>query len=75
MNIYRLHRTDRIDYDEFAAFVIAAGSPSEAREVAAYSDTGFEPVNCWQTAKLINVGRYTGPRKRPHVILSDFRAG
>ena len=71
MNIYELSR-DTEDWDCFIAHVVVAHSRREAKELA---DSGREPCSpSWGSAKITKVGIYTGRRKTPFVVLSDFRA-
>jgi len=89
MNLYLIKRTDEIDYDEFAGFVIAAEGEKQAREIAAERDNGF-PSCFGSKGKDIWLDTFDGNYYTPMVlikmlasdvslpegvILSDYRAG
>lgn len=81
MNLFLVRRNGKVDYDQYDAFVVAADGHLEARE-AAYEGAGGE--HCWDNhsrefltapqASSTTVGLYTGPLKKPHVVLGSFRA-
>lgn len=47
MNIYKLVRTDDVDYDETAGLVIAAQSPERAQEIAHDEARGDQSPDIW----------------------------
>lgn len=72
MNLYKVERTDSIDYDEYDSAVIAAESEDEARSTppAKYS-TWSAPIESLQIT-LIGVAK---EGTFPGVIVSSFNAG
>jgi prevent-host-death family protein len=72
-NIYVLKRVGGTDYDETAGFVVVAGSPDEARRLAA-GEADAEGDATWlmpdrSTCEAIDPAGSSG------VVLRDFRAG
>jgi hypothetical protein len=77
MIIYQLKRRDRCGFDEMDGCVVAALSPQEARELAA-GMAGDEGPGTWlwrPSSRCQVIGRYTGRRRKPHVIMSETRDG
>jgi hypothetical protein len=78
LNLYLLTRPAGVPrYDENVAHVIAALSPSEARQVAS-EHTMTESPAVWldsKTSRCRGIGRYTGPRRKPHIILTADNPG
>ena len=81
MNIYKVERTDMVDYDEFDSFVCFAENAKAARNMPpqkidhyskAWGETWIkkEDVN---TLKVTLIGN--GKAKRERVILNSFNAG
>jgi hypothetical protein len=87
MNIYLVARTDKIDYDEFDAFIVAANTEEEARNTHPYDNNQTPEYNPWDqpswswitkkeipTLKVTLIGTTTHYTER-EVILSPFNAG
>jgi hypothetical protein len=74
MNIYLIER-DAFDFliCEYNAHVIVANDEVEVRKVAKRTDSNKETD--WDKAKITLQGIYTGERKNPFIILSDFDNG
>tara|TARA_R110000765_G_scaffold256408_1_gene356855 strand:- start:63 stop:329 length:267 start_codon:yes stop_codon:yes gene_type:complete len=70
MNLFCIKRTDEIDYDEFAGFVIAAETEERAREIAAERAFGIgaEGKEIW-----LNTfdGNYYTPISQIEMLASD----
>lgn len=64
MNIYLVSRTDRVDYDEYDAFVVLAQDEREALSIAKKLQHGTFEVKAVDLNDPI-----------PHVILGSFNAG
>ena len=73
MNIYLIEHTNII-YDANIAHVIVANNKMEVveRAMAMAADEGKE---IWKSAKITEVGIYTGTNTAPFKLLSDFRNG
>lgn len=76
MNLYLLHRTDRVFHDESRAHVVAAPTVEDARELVARTfpgdTTARHPFEPWQSAEtstceLLGVG--AGPAR---ILLTDY---
>jgi hypothetical protein len=79
MNLYRITRIGRTDYDEYAGFVIAAPDETEARLLAtseAFHDTTFMHAGL-STCQIIGITSpsFPLPASTATVVLSSFRAG
>jgi hypothetical protein len=72
MNIYLLKRTDDVDYDETAGFVIRARSLPEAQALAKAKDYS----NClWSSPTVEATVIGTSHSEVAEIILRDYRAG
>lgn len=71
MYIYTVIRTDGVDCDEYAGFVIAATTPTRALKAA---DDASKYFNISNTV-IENVGLYSGEATETTILFSDFRAG
>ena len=74
MKIFIIEQNENTGYDCYFAYIIAADFKPTVRRLAA-DHPGDEGKEVWQKAKITKIGIYTGRKKRPHIILSDFRAG
>lgn len=80
LNLYKITRNGRTDYDEYAGFVIAAKSPGDARILASAVGDFDWPENAPQTfataslSTLAVIGTVAA-NVSPGIILRDFRAG
>ena len=72
--LYRVHRTDRISYDEAAGFVIRAEGMIKAREIAV-ANCGCEGPKIWRTKATCQLLGESAPSDLQEVILRDYRAG
>lgn len=68
MKIYLVSRTDKVDYDEHAAFVVRAKSPKRAKEMCI--GVGFYGTRL-DNLKVKEVSN----EDKEEIILEDFRAG
>jgi hypothetical protein len=75
LNLYVVARGDEVDYDETAAYVVAATSAADARR-AGESVSGIQSDSIWwapETAvTLIGVA---GPDVDPGIVIADYHAG
>jgi len=69
MNIYLLERKD-YGWDEIIAQAIVANTPKEAIEICYCGDEGH---NTWLSIKPQLISKYTGKKKNPFVLLSEYR--
>ena len=73
MKIYTIEH-DEFNYDAYLGHVIVANDKKEVREIAK-KGSADEGKEVWDKAKIIIEGEYTGKKKEPFTMLSDFRAG
>lgn len=77
MNIYLLKRDNKVGYDEYDGFVIAANTEDEARQMAA-EEAADEGKNIWLSpvsddVRVVKIGINDYPN--PEIILDSFNAG
>lgn len=61
---------------DFLATSSLHGMLGEARQIA--NNAAADEGTIWEdpkTSKCTQIGTYTGPRRRAHIVLSDFSAG
>ena len=77
MNLYLVERTDKVTWDEYDSFVIAANTPQVARNIAAdagSSTYGPKPTAWLETATVQFLGT-AAPDVERGVVLGSFNAG
>ena len=70
MKIYLISH-ERYGSDHFIAHVVVAHSKDKVRNIAKNCHAN-EGTEIWDNAKIIVCGNYTGKRKRPFILLSEF---
>lgn len=65
MNLYIVSRTDEVDWDEYAAFVIAAKDETQALQFAKEE----------QSFGSFSIEKIVPEEEAPGIILSDYKAG
>ena len=75
MNIYLIERTDKVDYDEYDAFVVVANSSKEARELLVQLYIRDKIYDSWSDNNKVNLIGTTTKYKKTRVILGSFNAG
>jgi hypothetical protein len=75
MPVYLIERTDDVDYEETASFVVVATNEQQARELAKQSEqdnySSTYTATSWDEATVTEVK----PDGEPRIVLADFRAG
>ena len=77
MKIYKVYRTDRINWDEYDSFVVYAKSPKEALEILNNEYDPNHPYSDWPSHKTVKV-KYLGiakPGAKAGEILGSYNAG
>jgi len=82
MNLYLIKRTDEIDYDEYAGFVIAAEGEKQAREIAAKrsfcegKDIWLDTFDGNYYTPMVLIKMLASDVSLPEgIVLSDYKAG
>lgn len=78
MKLWILSRTDRVDYDEYDAFVVLAKDEASARKLAAeedpnptYCDRGYD----WADSKHVKCEQISLRTAKAQVLLGSYNAG
>ena len=75
MKIYLINKgTDICNYDENVGHVIVADNKNKALEIA-QSAACDEQQSAWCLKNIVLLGRYTGKKKKPFIVLTKFNAG
>jgi hypothetical protein len=64
MNIYKVYRTDNVDYDEYDSAVVVAESEAQARELVPFAANDTEIVKVEIVDNTV-----------PGVVVASFNAG
>lgn len=72
MKIYKLTRTDRVDYDEFDSIIVIAKNETNARKIKP-SSTGTWSIDNHILCELI--GTASKSYKKEIMLLGSFNAG
>lgn len=73
MNLYLITRTDKVGYDQYDAFVVAASNAEEAEQVLAKE---HDPDDWSNEVKIELIGiAIGGAAEKPQEILGSFNAG
>lgn len=77
MNLYLITRTDKVGYDQYDAFVVAASNAEEAEQVLAKEHDPDDHYSTWSNEvkiELIGIA-IGGAAEKPQEILGSFNAG
>lgn len=74
MKIYTIEHHGKFCYDSHLEHVIVADNHEQVIELA-ISNAGDEGAEIWKTATITEHGTYTGDKKEPFVLLSEYASG
>jgi hypothetical protein len=80
MYLWKIERTDDVDWDEARALIVMAPYASRALSFVIAHAPGTQRGSCWEVATITAVGEaLPGPDGReltePAIILADVRSG
>jgi hypothetical protein len=73
MNIFKIERTDDVDFEQNQGHVIIAADAYQARQLAAQASTTGEPRDAWYDAATVEIVGEAFAFDQPGIVLTANR--